>query len=66
MTGEFRTGNECVLNPFNSDVEWVAGDKLMATISGRLIGSKEVTLTEGGITINVTTAADTTSPAIDL
>ena len=66
LTGEFSEKNECVLNPANSNVEWVAGDKLMTTISGRLVGSKESTLTKGGIQINVTTAADTTSPAIDL
>ena len=66
LTGEFSSGNECVLNPANSNVEWAVGDKLMITISGRLIGSKEVTLTAGGIKVTVTTAADTTSPAIDL
>ncbi len=66
ITREFRTGNECVLNPFDSQLEWMIGDKLMIEISGRLVGSKEVTLTKGGINTTVTTAADTTSPAIDL
>ena len=66
ITGEFRTGNECVLNPANSNQEWNVGDKLMIEISGRLVGSKQVTLGKGGIQIKVTTAADTTSPAVDL
>ena len=70
ITGEFKTkGNECILNPANSNLEWVVGDKLMIEISGRLVGSKEVTLTAGGIAYaigTVTTTADTTSPAIDL
>lgn len=66
LTGEFRSGNECVLNPADSSLEWSVGDKLMVEISGRLLGSKEITLTKGGITTTVTTAADTNSPAIDL
>ena len=66
LTGEFKTGNECVLNPANSNVEWVSGDKLMIEISGRLLGSKEVTLVSGGIKATIAVTADTNSPAIDL
>ena len=66
LTGEFGAGNECVLNPANSDETWVVGDKLMITINGRLVGSAEVTLTKGGIRTTVTTTADTSSPAVNL
>lgn len=66
ITGNFAAGNECVLNPANSQLNWVVGDKLMIEVSGRLLGSKQVTLTKGGIRIEVTTTADTTSPAVDL
>ncbi len=65
LTGDFRTGKECVLNPFNSSVEWVVGDKLMVEISGKVVGSKEVTLTAGGVTAEVTTATED-SIAVDL
>ena len=65
LTGEFRTGNECVLNPFNSSVEWSVGDKIMCEISGKVVGSKQVTLTAGGIQVNVTTATED-SIAVDL
>ncbi len=58
LTGEFRTGNECVLNPANSSVEWTIGDILIAEISGKVVGSKQFTLTAGGITVNVTTVTE--------
>lgn len=67
ITGEFNTTkNECVLNPANSNLEWVVGDKIMVEVSGRLKGSAQATLTAGGVKVAVTTAADTTSPAINL
>ncbi len=67
ITGEFNTTKkECVLNPANSNLEWVVGDKLMIEVSGRLKGSEQTTLTAGGIKVPVTTTADTTSPGIDL
>lgn len=55
ITGEFRTGDECVLNPANSNKEWAIGDKLMVEISGIAVGSKQVTLTKGGIQVNIPT-----------
>ena len=58
LIGEFRTGSECVLNPANSNVEWVVRDKLMAEVSGKVVGSKQVTLTAGGVTATVTTATE--------
>ncbi len=66
ITGNFSTGNECVLNPANSKLNWVVGDKLMIEVSGRLLGSKQVTLVRGGLRTTVTTTADASSPAIDL
>jgi len=66
ITGEFKSGNECVLNPANSNLEWNVGDKLMIEVSGRLQGSKQATLTAGGIKVAVTTAADVTSLPVDL
>lgn len=63
ITGEFKSGNECLLYP---TTEWSEGDSLIAEVSGRLKGSKTATLSKGGAKITVTTAADTTSPAVDL
>ncbi len=65
ITGEFRTGDECVLNPANSDLEWEVGDKLMVEISGIAVGSKEVTLVRGGIQVSITTV-DEDIGAVDL
>ena len=58
ITGEFRGNNECVLNPADSNLEWTIGDKLMIEIRGRLVGSKQVTLTKGGIHPTVSTATE--------
>ena len=58
ITGEFRTGNECVLNPANSNREWSIGDILMVEIKGELVGSKQITLTRGGVHTTVTTATE--------
>lgn len=66
ITGEFTASNECVMNPADSNLTWSNGDTLMVEVSGRLLGSKQVTLTKGGINAEVTTAADTSSPAISL
>lgn len=66
ISGEFRTGNECVLDPANSKLNWVVGDKLMIEVSGRLLGSKQITLVRGGQKVDLTTTADASSPAIDL
>ena len=65
LIGEFRTGSECVLNPANSNLEWVIGDKLMVEVSGKVVGSKQATLTAGGIQINVPTGTED-SIAVDL
>ncbi len=58
LNGEFKSGNECVLNPATSNVEWVTGDILMVEVSGVLVGSKQATLTSGGVKVNVTTATE--------
>jgi len=63
IIGEFGSGNECVLHPAT---EWKEGDSLIAEISGRLKGSETGTISKGGAKITVTTAADTTSPAVSL
>ncbi len=65
LTGEFRANKECVLNPANFNVEWSIGDKLMVEVSGKVVGSKEVTLTAGGIIVDVTTGTED-SIAVDL
>ena len=65
ITEEFRTGNECVLNPATSKLNWVIGDKLMVEISGVLVGSREITLVKGGLQITVTTSTED-SIAVDL
>ena len=65
LTGEFRTGKECVLNPFNSSVEWSVGDRLMIEVSGKVVGSKQVNLTAGGIHVDVSTGTED-SIAVDL
>lgn len=65
ITGEFRTGDDCVLNPANSSLEWNIGDKLMVEISGIAVGSKQVTLTKGGIQVAITTV-DEDIIAVDL
>ncbi len=65
ITGEFRTGSECVLNPANFNREWSVGDILMVEVSGKVVGSKQVTLTAGGIQINVATGTED-SIAVDL
>ena len=58
VTKEFKAGTECVLNPGDSELEWQVGDKIMAHISGRLVGSKEFTLTKGGAKVTVTTGTE--------
>ncbi len=66
ITGEFNaTKKECVLNPATFNKEWVIGDKLMIEVSGKVVGSKEATLTAGGIQVAVTTATED-SIAVDL
>ena len=45
---------------------WKNNDVCSIEVSGRLIGSKTVSITKGGISTTVTTSADTASPAVDL
>ena len=58
ITGKFKTGSECVLNPANFNREWSVGDILMVEISGKVVGSKQITLTRGGIHTTVTTGTE--------
>lgn len=67
IKGVFDSNGECVVNPSDYGYDdWANGDVLSVQISGRLIGSKNVTISKGGATATVTTSADTASPAIDL
>ncbi len=58
ITGEFKSASECVLNPANSKREWSVGDILMVHISGKVVGSKQIILTRGGITTTVSVATE--------
>ena len=49
-----------------SDLDWENGDICSVEISGRLLGSKTVTIAKGGIATTVTTSADSDQPAVDL
>ena len=46
-------------------MEWSVGDKLMIEVSGKVVGSKQVTLTAGGIHVDVSTGTED-SIAVDL
>ena len=58
ITGVFKSNDECVLNPDNFNREWSIGNILMVEISGIVVGSKQITLTRGGIKTTVTTATE--------
>ena len=63
LTGEFNANGECIIHPVSG---WNTGDSVIAEVHGRLQGNKTVTLKASGVTLTITTAADTASSAVDL
>lgn len=65
--GEFDSNKGCIINPKdNGYTAWVKGDSLIAEVHGRLQGNATGTLDTKGVKITITTAADTSSAAVDL
>ncbi len=60
------TGEILFTQPPDFAFTWKNGDKCSIESNGRLIGSTVETISKGGIITTLTTAADTSSPAVNL
>ena len=67
LRGPVDSSGEVLLTPPpDFGFTWANGDKVSVEVNGRLIGSGVTTIAKGGANFEVTTAADASSPAVDL
>ena len=63
---KLNASGEATYNPYDDDKVVANGDSIIAYLNGRLRGGGTATISAGGISLEITGTADTSSQAVNL